>query len=243
MSLDKIYFRDYKEKEDNTNYFLDCTRIQGSKELTARNDWENFDSVEQQIKEISNNLKEKDTKEIILVDDVGFSGDVLRNIILRFKQYGIKVKGIRSCISTQQSYEYFNSNLEKGLKCGCLLGMDVIDQICERDFYFGIAQSGISVIDPNGEIKKSPYFKPFGDAVKRASIPKEYENLFSNGCLIRSIYLWKLIEEKTGQKIYIKDMPEKILNTNQNERIIDVLRKGLIYYEEKDTNRDNGFSR
>lgn len=243
MSLDKIYFRDYEEKEDSTNYFLDCTRIQGSKELTSRKDWNNSNSVEQQIQDITSKLKEKGKNEIILVDDVVFSGDVLRNIIKKFEKYGIKVNGIRACISTEQSYEYFNKNLKEGLSCGCLLSKDVIDQICERDFYFGIAQSGISVFDSNGEIMKAPYFKPFGDAVNRASIPEKYENFFSNGCLLRSIYLWKLIEENTGKKIYIKDMPEKILNTNQNERIIDVLRKGLIYYEEKDTNRDNGFSR
>lgn len=83
--------------------------------------------------------------------------------------------------------------------------------------------------------------------MERASIPEEYEDFFSNGCLLRSLYLWKKIEDNTGRRIYVRDLPEKIINTNEKERILDVLRKGLIYDEkesdEKNSNRDNGFSR
>lgn len=239
ISLDKIYF---KECDKNGNYFLDCTRIEGNKELASRNNLNDSDSVEQQIQKISQELKENEKNKIVLVDDVVFSGEVLRKIIKLFEKCNIKVIGIRACISTEESYDYFNQNLEIGLKCGCLLGKDVIDQICERDFYFGIAQSGILTSDIEGNLCKAPYFKPYGNPVIRASIPKKAESFFSNGCLLRSMYLWKLIEDKSGKKIYIKDMPERILNTNEDERIIDVLRKGMIYYE-KDTNRDNGFSR
>ena len=60
---------------------------------------------------------------------------------------------------------------------------------------------------------------------------------------MRSMYLWKCIEENSKRKIYIKDLPEKIINANEkdNEKdiVIDVLRKGMIYYE-KDTDRNNG---
>ena len=66
-----------------------------------------------------------------------------------------------------------------GIKCDYLLGKDVIDQICERDFYFGIAQSGISIKNSNGLVFKAPYFKPYGNPIERASIPSEYEKYFS----------------------------------------------------------------
>ena len=52
------------------------------------------------------------------------------------------------------------------------MSKDIIDQICERDFYFGIAGSGIS-IKINEEIVKAPYFLPFGNPVERASIPQD----------------------------------------------------------------------
>ena len=61
------------------------------------------------------------------------------------KKNNIEVVGIVSGVCTIDSYDYFNNNLKYGVSSGYLLGEDVIDQICERDFYFGIAQSGISI--------------------------------------------------------------------------------------------------
>lgn len=164
--------------------------------------------------------------EIILADDVVFTGTVLRSIIKKFSNFGIKVIGVRSCISSYEGNEYFNSRLPLGLKCGILMSKDVIDQICERDFYFGIAGSGISVKKAN-TIYKAPYFRPFGDPVARASIPPEYESFFSNSCLYRSILLWEEIEKLSNRSILIKELPERINNTEANETIIKTLRKGM----------------
>lgn len=101
---------------------------------------------------------------------------------------------------------------------------DVIDQICERDFYFGIAGSGISVLT-NTEVVKAPYFLPFGNPVDRASIPEYYEEYFSNSCINRSIALWNEIERLSKRKILIQDLPEIIQNTSPNEEVIKVLKK------------------
>lgn len=235
VSLDKIYFR----RDDENAFFLDCTRLDKSDKLVSRKNPNSTRSVEEQVKEISESLRINGNRKIILVDDVVFSGNVLRSLIEMFRKSGIETVGIRASLSTEESYEFFGKNLENGLKCGCLMGRDVIDQICERDFYFGIVQSGISTLRGDGNILKSPYFRPFGNPVERASIPKRYEQVFSNNCLLRSMYLWKCIEENSKRKIYVRDMPEDIINTNRNDRIIDVLRKGLIL-NEKDTNRNYG---
>lgn len=217
---------------------MDCTRLDGSKELVSRKNPNDRESVLNQIIEISKELKSQRKFDIILADDVVFSGNVLKRIIKYFFENKIRVVGIRSSIATLDSYRFFNEKLKFGLKCGCLLGENVIDQICERDFYFGIAQSGISILK-NGKILKSPYFVPFGEPVKRASIPKEYEILFSNGCLARSMFLWKFIENNSKRKIYIRDLPEEIVGTENNDRVLKVLEKGFRFYE-KDTNRNNG---
>ena len=240
VSLDRVYL-DEDASIDKDIYFIDCTRINNSKELVPRKE-NNPIPVSKQIEIISKKLKEKKQTNIFLFDDVVFSGNVLKNIINQFQHNNISVKGIRACISTEEAYRYFNENMDRGLKCGCLLGTDVIDQICERDFYLRIAQSGISVVDKKGIMYKAPYFKPFGNPEERASIPKKYETFFSNSCLLRSLYLWKKIKDNTGRPIYMKNLPEKIKDTNGKERILDVLRKGLIY-DEKNPNRDNGFSR
>ncbi len=103
---------------------------------------------------------------------------------------------------------------------------DIIDQICERDFYFGIAGSGIS-IQKGSEILKAPYFLPYGDPVTRASIPEQYQKYFSESCISRSISLWQEIESLSKRKIFIQELPEKINNTNSQEEVIKTLRKEL----------------
>ncbi len=100
----------------------------------------------------------------------------------------------------------------------------------------------MSELDSTGRICKAPYFTPFGDPKERASIPDEYVVFFSNGCLLRSMFLWNQIESLTGKEIYIKNLPERIINTKGNDRIVNILRRGLMY-DEKNPDRNNGFCR
>ena len=222
VSLDKIYLN---EDEENV-IFLDCTRLNRSSKLVSRNNSNDFSSVDEQVKKISEKLKVMGLNQIILVDDVVFSGSVLSSVIELFKNNGISVIGIRSAVATTNSFKRFNNELGLGLKCKYLLGEEVIDQICERDFYFGIPQSGISILE-DGIIYKAPYFRPFGNPVERASIPKEYEDYFSKGCLKRSIWLWNEIERLSDKSFYISDLPEVIFNTSSDEKIVKVLKKGV----------------
>ncbi len=222
VTLDRIYIR----PNDDSIIFLDCTRMDASSALVSRANPSDTNSVDSQIIDISRLLKSINTTEIILADDVVFTGSVLKSITEKFKNQGIKVIGIRSCISSYEGYEYFNKVLPLGLKCGYLMDKNLIDQICERDFYFGIAGSGISIKKDN-ETLKAPYFTPFGNPVARASIPKEYERYFSESCISRSIALWEEIEKLSNQTFYISDLPEKINNTEENEEIIKTLRKSV----------------
>lgn len=223
ISLDKIYL-----KSDGINIiFLDCTRLDGSKKLVSRINPNDEFSVEIQIENISKQLKDVNRTRIFLADDVVFSGSVLRTIIDLFKQNGIEVIGIRSAITTKQAYDYFNQNLLFGLDSGYLMLDDVIDQICERDFYFGIAQSGISIRN-DGIIYKAPYFKPYGNPVERASIPSDEEIIFSNGCIDRSLYLWNEISRLSERSILISDLPEAINLTNSKETVVKTLKKGRL---------------
>lgn len=163
-------------------------------------------------------------KEIYLADDVVFSGSVLKTIIRKFQKVGISVIGIVSSICTEKSYEFFNQVLPNGLVCNTILSDDVIDQICERDFYFGIAGSGIMVSTMEGYFK-APYFKPYENPNERASIPLESVDFFSSGCLDRSIALWEDAERISGRKIFVSDLPEKIIYTNVNEEVVKTLKK------------------
>lgn len=201
--------------------------MDNSDELISRNNINDLKNVDNQIEMLSKIFLSQGINQIILFDDVVFSGSVLRKIIEKFNMNNIQVIGIRTCISTIESYNYFNTILPLGLKCGYLLLGKVIDQICERDFYFGIAQSGISIIDEKNKIYKAPYFKPFGNPVERASIPKESEMEFSNNCIERSIILWQEINRISNKEFYCYDLPEEIFLTNKEDKIIDTLKRGL----------------
>ena len=215
VTLDKIYI----EPDEENIYFLDCTRVNGTNEIISRK----MESLDLQVKRIAGGLT---CKEIILADDVVFSGSVLKNIINRFSSLGIRVVGVISSICSSEGYEYFNNYLKYGIRTNFLMSDDVIDQICERDFYFGIAGSGIMISTDNGMFK-APYFKPYGNPYERASIPLEYENYFSRGCLERSLYLWKEIDELKGYNSKIIELPERIINTNENEEVIKILKKEI----------------
>ena len=146
------------------------------------------------------------------------------------------IKLIESTQTTMNtaSNNYFKE-LELGIMSGYIMSDRVIDQICERDFYFGIPCSGISIIK-NNQIYKAPYFKPFGNPVERASIPECYEDEFSKSCVNRSILLWEEIERLSKRAVDVKELPERINNLSSGN-VVKVLRKELNNY---DTNRNNG---
>lgn len=215
VTLDKIYL----DPDEQYIFFLDCTRVNGTNEIVSRKS----ESLDSQIKRITKVLP---SKEIILADDVVFSGSVLRSIIKRFRDYGIKVVGIISSICSYEGYEYFNKSLKYGIKTKVLMLEDVIDQICERDFYFGVAGSGIMISTGDG-MYKAPYFKPYGNPYERASIPLEYVDFFSRGCLERSLYLWEDMDNIRDSKTKILELPERIINTKENDEVVKTLKKEI----------------
>ena len=215
VTLDKIYL----DPDEQYIFFLDCTRVNGTNEIISRKS----ESLDSQIKRITEVLP---SKEIILADDVVFSGSVLRSIIKRFSDYGIKVVGIISSICSYEGYEYFNKSLKYGIKTKVLMLEDVIDQICERDFYFGVAGSGIMISTGDG-MYKAPYFKPYGNPYERASIPLEYVDFFSRGCLERSLYLWEDMDNIRDSKTKILELPERIINTKENDEVVKTLKKEI----------------
>ena len=220
--MDKIFI-----KENNIDkYFLDCTRLDGLNRVVSRTNPNDLYSVQKEILLLSDYLKQNNIKEIILLDDVVFSGNVLKSIIEEFNLNDIKVVGIRCSISTIKAFDYFNKTLPLGIKTGFILEEDVIDQICERDFYYGIVQSGISVLTDN-KVLKAPYFLPFGNPNKRASVPKDKEKEFSIMCLENSKLLWNNIENNANKEFYNKDLPEKICFADDDKKIIDTLEEGI----------------
>ena len=217
ISLDKVY--------TNGNVFatLDCTRLEGSKELVSRFTGKPIDS---QISLLSKKIKEETkSNKITIVDDIIFSGESLIAIKKLFEQNGIVIKKVLSGLTTNAAMEFFKTlNIESD--AAYLMSDTVEDEICERDFYFGIPQSGMTSII-NGKIFKKPYFLPFGNPIKRASVPQEFSKNFSTGCLCRSKYFWEETEKNSNGEILIKHLPEKIINTVDENRVVSTLEDAI----------------
>ena len=215
VTLDKIYI----SPDEENIFFLDCTRVNGTNKIISRRK----ESLDEQIKRLRTIFREK---EIIIADDVVFSGTVLKTIIDRLEQYDVKVVGIITSITSREGYDKFNEKLKYGLKTNFIMDNDVIDQVCERDFYFGVAGSGIMVEKEEGYLK-APYFYPYVSPNERASIPIEYERYFSKGCLERNIYFWEDIDKRREKSTLIKELPEEIIYTEKDEEVVKTLKKEI----------------
>ena len=221
VSMDQIYI----DCDNKDIYSLDVTRVTGSKEMVSRADPLDKDSVRKQVSKIANMLKANKQDSIILLDDVIFSGSVIDYISKLFSEYNIKVIGAGAAISSNEAYNRF-STLDKKVKCEFLMMNNVIDEICERDFFYGIPQSGMVKVE-NGIAFKAPYVLPFGDPVARASCPESKKGYLSKELIQLSLMFWEETQRLSNKIIMNYELPERILNTDINESVVKTLKKEL----------------
>lgn len=172
-------------------------------------------------------LKTSGIKDVSIVDDVIFSGDVLVRLGKALKRIGIQVKTIYAGIGIIEGVNLLQKN---GYKVECVRTYDsVIDEICERDFYPGVPLSG-RLVDPENNVG-APYLLPFGNPGKWASIPEGWQVPFSRFCLNQSIKLFEKIEKSSSQIITCADVGRKVITLprDQNTRFIDALNQSIKY--------------
>ena len=142
------------------------------------------------------------------------------------KEKNIIVREVLSAIAVQENLGVIEN---KGIDVKSAFYItNVLDEVCERDFYFGIAQSGQNVLQQNGVVVKKPYFSPFGNAEDSASVPTEKVTEFSKECLGCSYELWSDIQNNSGRVVTSQDLPEKIFNTpNQQFEVLPFLQQSI----------------
>lgn len=134
--------------------------------------------------------------------------------------------GIENGIRTVEGY---------GVEVECLLQYEsVVDEVCERDFYACIPMSGRSMDDGSGTIWSVPYFAPFGDAGKWASIPDGHTAEFSRLCLENSIAMWSEIENNSNLSIDIDSVPRRIRQLRKSYSIVSSLKEHLGWKQEEE---------
>ncbi len=167
----------------------------------------NTNTLLKQIKE----LKALNIKRVAIVDDVIFSGHLMERVINILSKINIQVEFIYAGIGISEGIRRISSD-----KCliSCVRTYDnVIDEICERDFYPGVPLSGRLLATGNNI--GLPYILPFGDPVTWASIPCEKALNFSKFCLQQTILLFEEIETHSYKNIYCSDLPRKIIGLQQ----------------------------
>lgn len=210
VSLERFYI--------NTPFHMDICRAMDARldaiiGLSAR---PGADNIKRQICRLTN------FKEIILADDILFSGGVWE-IIEKIRDTGIKVKELICGISIGEGKEKLQAN---GVKVTSILHYEeVIDEICHRDFYAGVPYSGRMIVDNAGNnIGSAPYFIPFGKPVEWASIPENKAEEFSIFCLRQSIKLWEHIEKRFGKAIMCSQVERLPLGApDNNTRFVEYL--------------------
>lgn len=179
-----------------------------------------------QFKETINLLRQKGIKEIALIDDVIFSGNLIERVCKILENNNINIPVIIAGIGITAGLEKFKSNRQ----VYCVKEFnEVIDEVCERDFYPGVPQSGRLVA--GNENLGVPYLRPFGKPEKWASIPEKKSIPFSYFCISKTIKLFKAIEKETNRIVRCDDLGRQVFPLQQNEsrcRYVDVLKQQVL---------------
>jgi len=160
-------------------------------------------------------------KKAALVDDVIFSGGGMIEICNKFSAIGITIPIIFAGIGIGDGVRKLRK-LGIEVKC-CRYFEEVIDEVCERDFYPGVPLSGRQLMS-NHENVGIPYLLPFGNPFGWASIPEKFHQEFSIFCLDQTIRLFQEIENVSRKAINCHDLERKIFKLPTNGiRLIDAL--------------------
>jgi hypothetical protein len=222
VSLDRAYI---DEETPNLIGYLDATRAVDEDFATLGIiPREGCPPIETQIE----NLAQKYQGEIALVDDVIFSGaDLVKvgGIFEMFEKKGLPIKVVIAGVGVGEGVKKVR---DYGIRAiGVREYEEVLDEICKRDFFAGVPMSGRLVKDKEDQHWSAPYFKPFGDPEKWASIPKSRVADFSKFCLEQSIVLWSKIEQISQKGIATDHLPRKIKGLKSGVPVVVALKDHL----------------
>lgn len=166
-------------------------------------------------------LQMSGVREVVIVDDVVFTGALLERTIELLSRIRIRVPLICAGIGIAEGINRINGT-KREIRC-VRTYEEVTDEVCERDFYPGVPLSGRLLIgDGNIGI---PYLLPFGKPGSWASIPSERTTDFSRFCLNQTISLFSEIERCSDRQVLCRDLGRKVIGLPTDEtRFTNVLR-------------------
>lgn len=177
-------------------------------------------------------LRTTEESPVSLVDDVIFSGKGLIDISRMLAAVNRPVGQAIAAIGVSQGIEELD---REGIEVICVREYgEVLDEVCERDFFACVPFSGRTLIDRFGVDWSAPYFTPYGNPGDWASIPPEHVHDFSDFCLRQSASLWRKIEIISNENIptYIKSnkygVPRRIRGMKKSTSVVRALAEDLF---------------
>ncbi len=227
VSLDRVYFHGDPMTTLDTTRMHDPISLEASKALGSRT----TEPLDAQFDRVFQTLRSRNITGIELLDDVVFSSGSIGEVVNRFHAGGFRVTDILSGIMITKAKSALRT-MFPGIEVASVLEYeDVIDEICERDFYLGvplsghtIGKDGISLVPEEG----APYFLPCGDAHSWASIPKEHEQGWSSFCIRQSIKLWREVERLSGRVVHCRELPRKPRNIPWSGSAVECMEQLLL---------------
>ena len=147
-------------------------------------------------------LEQSGLRDVALADDVIFEGELIEHVIVMLAKRGITVRKVFAGVGVGRGVSRIKNMGSIEVDC-VRYYPEVMDQICERDFYPGVPCSGrtLTTYDFGRNRVASytgvPYLYPFGRPVEWASIPPDRAADFSRFCLRQTVILWKAIERES----------------------------------------------
>jgi len=224
LSLDKIYLNNSNEVCE----YVNLTRVKSGDKtlLTTRNEFGLYVPFDREVDRIVASLKNQfgqDRLEVAVIDDVVYSGSAMCMLQDKLAQNNIFLKQVLTAVCVDSAKDML---ISRGIEVKpYYIISNCLDEVCERDFYFGVAQSGQNILTEGNSLLKQPYFQPFGNPSESASIPQDKATDFSLSCLDRSVQLWQEIEKSSNKVTTNADIPEDIFNTPPNFEVVQFLQE------------------
>ena len=227
ISLDRVYCR--------TSLSIEVTRsVDKSGNSMGLRERPRCLPLNQQFQLLEDELSKLNVKEVVLIDDVIFTGGMINEVIGRLVSRGIRVPHVCAGIGTAEGIARINTD-GRGVHC-IRTYAQIIDQVCERDFYPGIPFSGRTVVGRDDDMGM-PYLLPFGSPLDWASIPDRLQVTFSEFCLEQTIKLFREIEARSSKIVLGSDLTRRVFGLPLEKRFIDELQQRAFVLDLVDRDR------
>ncbi len=154
---------------------------------------------------------------ISLVDDVIYSGELVSRLIRLLRNDGFTIHEVIAGIGIGNGVMKV---LGEGVRVSCVqYYAEVIDQVCERDFFPRMPYSGRTLLGARNV--GVPYILPFGKPEQWASVPPEKAKMFSAFCLRATYLLYHELCAINRRSPRNCDMPRQLMNLPAEGSIMD----------------------